>query len=344
MALRFRPMQPKDVRECVQIIANHPVIGPRYGRSIRDLPKVWLRLMGCEAVRPTIFEAAEGSRAPICCVGVTLFVNDEFVRELKAPPSFWVGPELVQRVLRSNSPILSDRQVQEGNSRGGLNLLVWEGCFRWGLEKNHEIQRLAMDTFIKQHRGFLLKEVVAPQMESIERLQWTLRTGGMLWDPLAGRYEKSLKEKDPKEIIGKPHLIGVAREIIIERADSWSASWVGALFDYQPPRFGFSRSEQRLLEAALAGESGTDRELAESLAVSLPTIKKMWLSIYRRVNDHQPGTIRDCVPVEVTERGKEKRRPLLTYLREHPEELRPASRKLLGRQSLVAKRIHRVRA
>ena len=72
------------------------------------------------------------------------------------------------------------------------------------------------------------------------------------------------------------------------RDDSWTTSWVGTLFDYQPPRFGFSRSEQRLLHAALAGESGTDNELSESLGVSLPTIKKMWLSIYRRVNDRQP--------------------------------------------------------
>ena len=43
-------------------------------------------------------------------------------------------------------------------------------------------------------------------------------------------------------------------------------------------------------------------------------------------------------------RGKEKRRRLLTYLRDHPEELRPVSQKHLQQQAPVTKRIHRVRA
>ena len=38
-----------------------------------------------------------------------------------------------------------------------------------------------------------------------------------------------------------------------------------------------------------------------------------------------PGLIPDQVPEEVTwERGKEKKQRLLAFLREHPEELRPA--------------------
>jgi hypothetical protein len=45
-----------------------------------------------------------------------------------------------------------------------------------------------------------------------------------------------------------------------ERTDSWTTSWVGTLFDYHPPRCGFSRSEQRMLLTALEG--GTDRELS----------------------------------------------------------------------------------
>jgi hypothetical protein len=30
MALRFRPMQSKDVRECVEIVRAHPVLAPQY--------------------------------------------------------------------------------------------------------------------------------------------------------------------------------------------------------------------------------------------------------------------------------------------------------------------------
>ena len=43
------------------------------------------------------------------------------------------------------------------------------------------------------------------------------------------------------------------------------------------------------------------------------------------VTAKSPGLIPDQVPEEVTwERGKEKKQRLLAYLREHPEELRPA--------------------
>ena len=93
-------------------------------------------------------------------------------------------------------------------------------------------------------------------------------------------------------------------------------------------RCGFSRREQQLLLCALAGNSATDQELAGALGVSIPTIKKMWSSIYDRVADASP----EIVPAlsrphrGKSERGKEKRRRLLVYLREHPEDGDPLRR------------------
>ena len=102
-----------------------------------------------------------------------------------------------------------------------------------------------------------------------------LKTGGLLWDPKRGRYVEPL-EKHPQEIIRKPHILGVTREIEHQRP----GSWVGALFDYHPPRIGFSRGEQRLLLAALSGR--TDEELSDHLGVSVSTVKNTWRSIYNR--------------------------------------------------------------
>lgn len=86
--------------------------------------------------------AEEGPRAPICFVGVGAIVNDDFVHELKTPPHFWLGPELTKRLLRDDSPILSEKQLRDGNSRGGLNLMVWEGCASRGFENNPELYLL----------------------------------------------------------------------------------------------------------------------------------------------------------------------------------------------------------
>jgi len=105
-------------------------------------------------------------------------------------------------------------------------------------------------------------------------------------------------------------------------------SWAFGLFVYEQPQCGFRRSEQRLLISALEG--GTDQELADALEISLSAVKKMWRSIYDRVGACLPKLLpHSKTDLEPSERGHEKRRRLLAYLRDHPQELRPVSRRLL---------------
>lgn len=332
MDLRRRAMRPGDVRECAEIVAAHPVIGARYGRTIKDLAVAWLRLLESEARTAVVVERIEGSRATICVVGVSIFANDDFVRELKAVPLVWIGPELAKRVKNGNSPILTREQMRQSNSRGGMNLVVWEGCFGRGAENVPEVQRAMMNAFVEDHRGFLWKEVIGSQAESAERLEWMMMTGGMFWDPAQGKYIRSLKGEREK-IASRPHMIGITRDLEARGGKGWSSSWVGALFDYRPPRLGFSAREQQLLLLAATGECGTDSALADALGVATGTVKKMWLSIYGRVADERPEIVPDQAHWD-SGRGIEKRRRLLAYLREHPEELRPCSRRYLpARQS-----------
>ncbi len=116
MNLRHRPMRPKDISECVELVASHPVAGPRYGSQIDNLGRAWLRILGCEAKAALVFEDVDGPRARIVAVGVSVFVRDRFVQELKTPPLFWFGAELTKRVLRGDSPLLSDIELREANS------------------------------------------------------------------------------------------------------------------------------------------------------------------------------------------------------------------------------------
>lgn len=317
-------MRPRDVAECVRIIGTHPVIGPRYGDAIADLRAAWLHLLQCEAKGTTVIEEVEGSRTRICFVGVSVFVRDEFMRELKKPPLSWFGPQLARRIIGRNSPMLSARELREANACGGLNLVVWEGCFHPEFEQHPELHRKVISAFLEHHCGYFWKEIISSQMESVERLNWTLDTGGLLWDPIKGRYVHSM-EKAPHEIVKEAHIIGVTREA--ER--SRPGSWVGAIFDYHRPQMGFSQGEQRLLICALSG--GTDGELSARLRTSLSTIKNTWRSIYNRAASSLPELFPEApqMDAQISMRGKEKRRRLLTYLREHPEELRPVSRRLL---------------
>jgi hypothetical protein len=107
-------------------------------------------------------------------------------------------------------------------------------------------------------------------------------------------------------------------------ARSRVGAWVGSLFVYQAPRCGFRPSEQRLRLAAQGG--GTDQELANDLRISLSAVKKAWLLIYNRVSTHLLSLFPNGVAIqEEGERGREKKQHLIAYLRNHPEELRPAS-------------------
>jgi hypothetical protein len=68
------------------------------------------------------------------------------------------------------------------------------------------------------------------------------------------------------------------------------------------------------------------------LTGSLFAVKNTWRSIYNRVALSWAEIIPNHVHAEASasDRGKEKRRYLLAYLRNHPEELRPVSQKLLS--------------
>jgi DNA-binding CsgD family transcriptional regulator len=311
-------MRQEDVGECVEIVGAHPLLGPQYGSVIKDLRSVWLSLLGREAFRGVVFEDAKDSQVRTVGVGVSVFVSDDFLRDLKTPPFIWIGPELIKRIIRGISPLLSDKQMRQANANGGLNLVTWVGAFNADHLQSAEGLAAMIPAFVDAHRGFLLKEITAHAM-TLENLGGAIRSGGLFFNPADGRYVESL-DRPLHEVFAAPHVIGLTRELAMARV----GTWVGSLFVYQPPRFGFRPSEQRLLLAALEG--GTDEELADKLDISLSAVKKTWRSIYERVTAGNSELIADQLPAESTsERGKEKKQRLLAYLREHPEEVRPAS-------------------
>ena len=325
MHLRHRAMQPGDIRECVDIIANHPVISSRYGPMIEHLPEAWLRLLQGEARIATVVYGGEGSGASIYSYCISAIVPDDFLAEMKRPPHFWIGPELTRRITADESPLLTGKQLREANSRNGLNMVCWEGPVRPEYEGDGEVQRYSMAAFMEERRGYLWKEIIGIQSATAEQLDFLLRAGGYLWDSLLDGYTSTLRS-DPSKTISKPHILGTTRDLERKR-DKWAASWVGAVFDYHPPMLGLTRSEQRLLACALPGL--TDEQLAGMLGISFPAVKK-------NVGLHLPpsGRLPAAVDPRSTSneipcragRGREKRRHLLGYLRQHPEELRPILR------------------
>ncbi|MEO8802174.1 MAG: hypothetical protein ABI304_07900 [Rudaea sp.] len=326
MHLRSRPMQPADVSECVDIVAADPVIGPRYGAAVEELGNTWRQLLGSAATTTAVFEQPQQKRKKIVAFGISVFVSDEFIHQIKTPPLRWCGPELAKRIMGPDSPILSDTQVRDANSGEGLNALVWESMATPEIGHRPEVYHLLLSSFIEAHRGFFLKELITLQSGSTDQMQFAVDSGGLFWCPVRQRYDTT-PPTAAECFVARPHIVGITREHAFVRP----GSWLSTLFDYRPPGFGLSRGEQQLLLTALASSGGTDQDVAAVLRLSVPTVKKMWGSVYRRVSACDPELVPDSAQAEsgTHDRGREKKRSLLAYVRDHPEELRLHSPKLL---------------
>jgi hypothetical protein len=316
-------MQPRDVRTCADHLAAHPILGPRYGSEIKHFPSALFAVLGHNSLVARVFEEVQGSTTRFLGAGLGVFVSDDFLRQIKTAPCFWAGPELVKRIASGKSPIVSDAEVRRANATVGLNLLVWHCTTRPEDFKSAEFLTAVMTAFEQAYRGFQLRELLQ-QADCLEHLHGMCNAGALYFDRLQGSYG-SFPEINAHSFLDEPRNVGMTRDLAITRG----GSWVGLLFVYIPPRLDLRPSEQRLLHSAFSG--GTDEELSDMLGISVFAVKKSWRAIYERVAEGLPELVPDRSEIDgqTPSRGKQKKQRLLAYLREHPEELRPVSRKLL---------------
>ena len=332
MAVRYRSMKRKDVAKCVEHLAAHPVLGPRYGRVIEQFPSTIHSLLGRDSLYAAVFEEIQGSTTRFLGVGLGVLVSDDFLQELKTTPFFWLGPELAKRITRGDSPLLSNAAVRESNSTIGLNLVVWHCTIYPEDMRRPEVGKSLISAFEDHWHGFRLREMMG-QADCLEQLQGMRNAGGLYFHRTENQYG-NFPEVSTLTFASEPRNSGLTRDLAISQV----GSWLGSLFDYAQPQFCFSRSEQRLLSSALEG--GTDEELSDELGISLFAVKKTWRVIYDRVAVCQPALIPSNSQEDVLsqDRGKQKKQRLLAYLRKHPEELRPVSRKLLQQEAAQRRR------
>lgn len=327
MSLRYRQLRPDDLSTGIDLIAKHPEFGPQYAEQWDAVYQAWSSSLHKEAFVGKFFEELQNGRPVPMAVGIFVFVTDEFMLEAKQPPFFWFGPELAKRISSGASPLLSDKEVRRRNSTSGLNLVPWPTGIGAADRHRPELTQEFLGVFIRETSSFRIKEAIF-QTPVAQDLHASLLTGAILVGKQSSGND--LSQQELQEIVSKPHLMYLTRELALARVGSWATS----LFSYSDPQIGFARSEQRLLDAALRGL--TDEELTVELQVSLSAIKKTWRSIYSRV-EHAGLPILPALTEsrEDGDRGKGKRHRLLNYVREHPEELRPFSMKLL-RQNRAA--------
>lgn len=315
-------MKPSDIDACVELLAQHPEFPILYGRQREPLRAVLNRMLNSLGFFAVVLEAVEANRVEMFGIGAIAFLTDDFVATAKTEPFFWLAPAIIQQLLKGGSPVLSDPELLRANAGDGLTLFAWPLGFRNEYLKLPEVSNYVMYSFMEEVRGYKLKEFLG-QTTDVEAARTSLHSGALLLTSRGSYIE--LPPKGEQELLLEPHLLVITRDSALRRVGAWSSS----IFIYNQPKIGFTRSEQRLLEAALRGL--TDDELAQELEVSLSAVKKTWRSVYSRIEQSGTGIL-PPVPedrVESFDRGKGKRYLVLNYLREHPEELKPVSMKLL---------------
>ena len=281
----------------------------------RALPDIWAAIDSAPIAQEAMLDLAQAPGQQMQAWGVTLGLRLGSVAEfaLETAPAPGLSRRIYEALYRGTLTPMSDREIGLANARGELVLLNLQFSMRRSdLDEAyvHGVLNMANDTFRSAHAGFHLRAMYfeggvldAPYVTS----------AGFLPRPYA---QHSVIAALPLQ--RQPMLYGLTRE---QAHGSLPGTSVRAIFDHHAPRFGLSASQRRLLLHALFDEP--DAVLAERLGISPHGLKKLWRGIYERISDVAPDFFGDLVGDEDGKRGPEKRRQVLAYVRQRPEELRP---------------------
>ncbi|MGC4072769.1 MAG: hypothetical protein QM760_09655 [Nibricoccus sp.] len=315
MRLSHRPARPDDFSHCFDLMCEAHAYEPALRRQI---PKIWTDWLAEGVFTADVIEdhvPGKGTR-PVG-LGASVCVSDAFAAELvekRGQP--FARAELTRRHLAGEKIVLNREEMRAANRDGGLNLFFINDAVSH-LELTDE-QRLESDAewgeALSELRGCHIKSMFL-EIYGVKKRTWCLRCGLLPFNDYEAHWEKNARSLPPED--RQPFLMGLRREDAL-RTPGTHASF---LFMHVPPQFGFSTRQQELLRNALDGS--TDDDLSEQLNVSASGIKKRWISIYDQVSSTMPGWLERGAE-NAAARGSEKRRHLLNYLRQRPEELHPA--------------------
>lgn len=322
MHLTYREMEERDFEACFTLMQDRQQYS---AEELAALPEIWRRWRVEEAINAAVMEWHEGDASPhVIFFGMSTFVEDQFLADTQIFPSPNLGCTLVRRAIEGRSPVLNLAAIRAGNSGAGLNLVINHFGFSWETwppEQLGLILSRGTESFFWLLSGYNLREIFAEYYDR-RTVQFALAGGFLLRSDCRGMNPEAstLLSAEARS----PYGVGITAE----EAVASPGSAIARLFPYHQPRYFFNRGEQKVLLHALLDHN--DEEIAALLNVALSTVKKRWASIYDSVAEQRPEILPETVSAASLSwptRGHEKRRHLLSYLRLHPEELRPYSKK-----------------
>jgi len=311
-AFRFRIATARDLPHCVELLPPGCKLAPA---TRARLPEIWAGLLATEArVFPIIEDIERDHPENIGGFGLSVFVSDAFADELIATPRAYAPALFYDRLLAGDPVLLTRKDLHRVQLSGGINLFALHfGLHNHDLSDPRTVQILdtASASFYFFHAGYCIRTIMAEHYGG-QAARYMERGGFRLVHDF--RQTSALAGTPDDEM---PAFFAQRREWIEPAAISGLAQ----LFAAKRARIHFSPGERRILERALLNES--DAEIADAFGISRNAVLKAWRGIYERIDRRLPQLIPTSEAGDQT-RGKEKRRHLLSYLRNHLEELRPS--------------------
>jgi hypothetical protein len=306
--LRYRLTQEDDLPECLALIPEWLALGPAVTAA---LPGLWASMYRWPMVLTMVMEdlaLPRGQRIQAWGVGLLLGPAEVAQLKLDALPPPGVARRTYEALLDGRLPELDDATLGRHNARGEISGLSLHFCSRplqFEQAATQALITIANDSFRASMCGYQLR---AQYFENHVQTEPFMATAGFQRRP-----------RPPEQEASGLQWWGMTRD---EARAILPGSTVRALFDAHPPRFRLSLSQRRMLWMALFYED--DEQLAQQLQLSSHGLKKLWRGVYERIQDGVPDFFGDDLGAdEEGKRGPEKRRQVLAYVRQRPEELRP---------------------
>ena len=310
MDIALRTPAGSDFRNCIPLLSS-PFLCDR--SEYDSLCAFWSEIVSSQSGVASV-AADANDPAAIVHFAFGVFVSDERVEEYHRCTSPCIARSLLAQWVAGKRPFLSLPEVASSNAGRGLNLLITHYGHRRGDPRvyvsDYESSRRVL-------RGWNLRTYTVEMFTEPERddRAWGRNLGFRVLEYSPSRY---VAAGIPME--RAPFLWVASRE----EAKSDAHYGLALLFEtYAPPRFALTLREQRVLSLALDG--GTDTSLARTADISESTVKKTFRTIYDKAT--RAGVVGLRADDAPEQRGAETRRHLLNYVREHPQELRPYSRR-----------------
>ena len=301
--MTWREVCEADLMECLNIEPRH--LGDEIVGRERALA-IWKDLIRTRSFNSAVIESSTPvATGRIVAFGSSVFVKADFATRELEDPKPGLNSRVVASIASGKSVVLTEKALCSNNARDALDIVILGGDYLYGVlstEQVGEAEMMLAFSFMELHVGYRLNRIL---LETTSDAQRRFHESSGVW-----RIVKSFPSSERALAV-----------LTREEAFSACGSIAAPLFQYQDLVLRLRDTDKHLLSEAVYGE--TDTELAARLNLSLSTVKKRWNSLFARVAETRSDLLPNADTRENESRGLQKRHRILSYVRAHPQEVRP---------------------